>query len=130
LGQLSPETPEFRVAGTLHHFFGLLGKMLRQGKGKIVGFLFHNGAFVSPGLDLIQEDIAAPTELGGGAEVVKSGDGITQFVKNEQVLTPGNFCDKLSQKFDYCFICQFGCSLWPNFSVTRFGPSRQFGYSL
>ena len=104
--------------------------MLRQGEGEIVRLLLGDGAFVSPGLDLIQEDIARPAEPGGGAEVVKPGDGITQFVKNEQVLAPGNFCDKLSQKFDDRFICQFGCSLWPNFSVTRFDPSWQFGDNL
>ncbi len=104
--------------------------MLRQGQGEIVGLLLGDSAFVSPGLDLIQKDIARPAEPGGGAEVVQAGSGITQLVKNEQVLAPGNFCDKLSQKFDDRFICQFGCSLWPNFSVARLGPSWQFGYSL
>ena len=111
MGQLSPETPKFQIVGTLHHFFGLLGEILRQGEGEVVGLLLRHRPFIRTGLDLVEQDVARPAELGRGAEVVEAGSGDGEFVQDQQILSPGDFCDKLSQKVDDCLICQFGHSL-------------------
>ena len=65
------DAEELEVVGTLEHLVRLLGQMLRQGEGEVVGLLLRHRPFVGPGLDLVEQDVAGPAELGGGAEVVK-----------------------------------------------------------
>ena len=37
---------------------------------------------IRPGFDLVDEDVAGPTEPGGGPEVVESGGGAVDFVQD------------------------------------------------
>ena len=139
------QAEELQVVGTLEHLVGLLGEVLRQREIEVVRLLFRDRAFVGTGLDLVEQDIARPTEAGGGAEIPKAGGGIRELVQDEEVLAPWNFCsnllqkpssvavlqfgDRLSQIFLGHFIgFQFGRSLWPN--CRAFCSYIQFGDKL
>ena len=79
--------------------------------------LFGDGAFVGTGLDLIEQDIARPAEAGGGAEIPEAGGGGGELVQDEEVLAPGNLCNKLLQKLNGVAVLQFGDGLSPNWFV-------------
>ena len=55
---LPADAEEFEIVGTLEHFFGLLGQILRQGEGKVVRLLLRHRPLIRAGLDLVEEDIA------------------------------------------------------------------------
>jgi hypothetical protein len=69
-----------------------------KGEGEIVRLLLGDGALVGAGLGLIEQNIAQPAKLGSNAKVIEAGGGIVQFVQDQQIMTPGNFCDNPSQK--------------------------------
>ena len=70
--------------------------MLRQGEGEVVRLLLRHRPFIRTGLDLVEQDIPRPAELGGGAEVVKAGGGVGEFGQNVCVMAPWNCGDQFS----------------------------------
>ena len=64
-----------------------------------MGFAFRQRALVGAGFDLVEQYGTAPAEAGRGLEVIETGSGVFGLVENEQVMPPGDFCDKLPQKF-------------------------------
>ncbi|OGS05085.1 MAG: hypothetical protein A3G41_04955 [Elusimicrobia bacterium RIFCSPLOWO2_12_FULL_59_9] len=76
-------------------------------------FLCHR-PFIGSGLDLIEKAIAGPAEPCGGVKVVEAGGRVGELIEDQQIVTPGNFCDKLSQKFNNIHFVQFGDTLSPN----------------
>ena len=72
--------------------------MLRQGKVEIVQLLIRYRAFASPGLDLVVQDIAGPAQAGCNLKIPEAGAGFGYLVKNQQVVAPWDFCNKLLQK--------------------------------
>ena len=81
-----------------------------------MGLLFRHGAFVGPGLDLVEQHIPRPTEAGGGAKIPEPGGGGGELVEDEAVMSPRNFCNQLLQKLArFDATSYFGHSLWPNF---------------
>jgi hypothetical protein len=85
--------------------------VFREGKIEVVRLFLRDGAFISSGLDLIEQDIARPAETGGGAEIPQTGGGGGELVEDQQVLALWDFCDKLSQKFRCGLVGQFGYRL-------------------
>jgi hypothetical protein len=83
------EAEEFEVVGTFEHLVRLPGQMLRQGEGEVVGFLLRHRPFISPGFDLVQQDVARPAESGGGAEVVKAGGGSVSLFRISRLCPQG-----------------------------------------
>ena len=105
------DAEEFEVVGAFEHLVRLLGKMLRQGEGEIVGFLLRDGAFVSAGLDLVEQDIARPAEAGGGAEIPEAGGGVGELASGLQRVVPREL---LRQAVAEMLVSQqFGHRLWP-----------------
>jgi hypothetical protein len=90
LGQLPGE---FQVVRTLHGLVRLLGQISRQGQRKVVGLLLRHRTFIGAGLDLVQQHVPGPSKTGGGAEVIEAGGGLGEFVQDQQILSPGDFCD-------------------------------------
>src|SRR5690606_13543863 len=83
-------TQELQAVTAFHHFAGLFGNVFRQREGEIVRFLFLYGTFVGLGLDLVEEDATAPSESGGGTEVVDEWRGRLQSAQHEHKVPPGN----------------------------------------
>ena len=48
------DAEELQAVGAFHHLVGLLGQILRQGEGEVVRLFLNDGAFIRPGLDLVQ----------------------------------------------------------------------------
>jgi len=94
------DAKEFQIVPAFHHLVRLFREMLRQSEFEIVRLLFLHRPLISAGLDLIKQNVAGPSELCGGAEIVKSSGGVSEFVQYQQVVAPRNFCDKLSHKID------------------------------
>ena len=69
------DAKELQIIPALERFLRLFGQMLRQDGGKIVRFVLLQRTLVGLRLDLVEEDVAAPTEASCGAEVVKAGGG-------------------------------------------------------
>ena len=97
------DSEELEVVGTLEHFFGLLGEVLGKGESEVVGFFIGDCAFVGSGLDLVEQNISSPSEAGCGLQIPKARYGCGYLVDDKQILTPRNFCDKSSQKWNNCF---------------------------
>jgi len=63
------EAEEIEAVGVLEHLIRLLGEVFRQGEVEVVCLFVGDGAFVGPGFDLVEQDVARPAEAGGGAEI-------------------------------------------------------------
>ena len=87
------DAEELQVVAALEHLVRLLGEMLRQGEREVVRLLFLDSALIGAGFDLVEQDIARPAELRGGAQVVEAGGGVGHLVKNESMMAPGNLRD-------------------------------------
>jgi hypothetical protein len=72
--------------------------LLPQGEADIVRLPFRDGTVVSTGLDLVEQDVARPTETGRGTEIPEASGGDGELIENKEVLAPGDLCDKLAQK--------------------------------
>ena len=64
---------------------------------EIVRFLLGDGPFVCIVLDLIEQDVAGPTELGNRTEVVQPRGGVLDFLEQFDVMAPGDS----RQEFSY-----------------------------
>src|SRR5579863_8712039 len=109
--------------------------MLRQGCGEIMRLAFLAGALVSFGLNLIEQYIAAPTQLRACTQVIKTLGWILYLVEDHQMMAPRSLDDRLTQQISWSgllsgshFISDFGYSLRPKSGSDR--SLRQFGYSL
>jgi hypothetical protein len=87
---------EFKVVPALKHFIGLFGKIIRQGKCKIMCFLFQDSSLVGSGLDLVEQHVAGPPKLGSGTKVVDAGGGIGNLGKKIDMMPSWNRCDQFS----------------------------------
>ncbi len=63
-----------------------------------MGFLFGDGAFVGPGLDLVEQDVARPTEAGGGAEIPEPGSRVAHTEQRIRMVTPRHHGNHFSHK--------------------------------
>ncbi|OQB96671.1 MAG: hypothetical protein BWX86_00635 [Verrucomicrobia bacterium ADurb.Bin122] len=95
---LAVDAEEFEAVTGLECFLGLLREGCRQRRGEVVGFAFRERALVGAGFDLVEQYGTAPAEASRGLEVIETGSGVFGLVENEQVMAPGDFCDKLPQK--------------------------------
>lgn len=86
---------KLQVVPALEHLVRLLRKVLRQGHFEVVGLLLFHRPLIRARLDLGQQHAAAPAALRGGAQVVEPGGGVFHLVDQQEVVSPGNFCDKL-----------------------------------
>ena len=77
-----------------------------------------DGALVGSGLDLIQEDIAAPAKAGGGPEVVEAGAGVGELLEDQKILSPGNSKEQFKAWRNCTAICgkPFGVRFWDGLS--------------
>ncbi len=98
------EAEKLQVVAALERLLGLFRQMLRQRGGKIVRLARLEGALIGTGLDLVEQDIAAPAEARRGAEGVKPGRGSGSLIENQEILSPRDFCDKLPQKSGWLLI--------------------------
>src|SRR5713226_3057526 len=132
---LSPDTQKFQVVRALECLLRLLREIFRQDSREIVRLALRQRPLISPSLDLIEQDIAAPAKFRRGAEIVEARGGSLHFIKDLEMVAPWNFCDNLPQKFTRCCggirgPANFGCSLWPNSVDLSLRSLWQFGYNL
>ena len=76
------DTEKFKVVRALEHLVRLLDKVLRQGKGEVVSLLLLQRSLISPGLDLVEENIAGPTEPGCGQKIVELTGRVSKFIED------------------------------------------------
>jgi hypothetical protein len=68
-----------------------------------VGLFIGDCAFVGTGLDLVEQNISSPSETCCGLKIPKARERRWHFVEDNQILSPGDFCDKPSQKWNGSF---------------------------
>jgi len=82
------EAEKFEVVAALERFLGLLGKVFREGGREVVRLARSEGTLESPGLDLVEQDVAGTAEPRGGAEVVEAGGGGFDLLDDLDVVPP------------------------------------------
>ncbi len=87
-GAVDPE--KFEIVPALHHLIRLFRKMLRQGEFEIVCLLFLLRPLVCAGLDLVQQNVAGPSELCGGGPARVRSCGLTFSVFHPYERSPGS----------------------------------------
>ena len=63
---------------------------------EVVRFLVRDGAFVGAGLDLVEQDIAGPTEAGGGAQIPEVFGGRFHAPQHQDMMSPRDHGDEIS----------------------------------
>lgn len=85
---LPVDAEEFEAVAGLEGFLGLLGERGGQRGGKVMGFALGQGALVGAGLDLVEQNGAAPTEGGGGLEVIEERGRVRDTGQHVGVMSP------------------------------------------
>src|SRR3990167_7145856 len=65
------DAQKFQIVGTLESFFRLFRQVNRQGQLKIACFAVSQEVTIGVGLDLVQENIAAPTQCRRGLQIIQ-----------------------------------------------------------
>ena len=85
------DAEELEVVTALENLVGPLGQRHRQSRGEVMRLLlFDKGCRLRACFDLIEQDVATPTEMRGRAQVVKTGRWIGNPRKRIRMVTPGD----------------------------------------